>query len=70
VQHHLYHSFIKEKYNYLLDRIEEDDVEGCFGIPHMPLPTCVPNKDDRKLLDFGDQLNVEVGTKNMTGLNI
>jgi len=41
VQHYLYHSFIKEEYGYLLDGIDKDNVEGCIGIPLMPLPTCV-----------------------------
>jgi len=60
VWHHLYCSFIKEEYGYLLDGIEENDVQGCIGIPHMPLPTCVkryikqqfPSEDGRPLIGF------------------
>jgi len=60
VQHYLYRSFIKEEYGYLLDGIDEDNVEGCIGIPHMPLPTCVEqyikrqffNEDGRPLVGF------------------
>jgi len=41
VWHSLYHTFIQEEYSCLLDEKDEDNVEGCNGLPHMPLPCCV-----------------------------
>jgi len=63
VWHHLYCSFIKEEYGYLLNGIEEDDVDGCIGIPHIPLPNCIemyikwqfPNEDGSPFIGFWGQ---------------
>jgi len=40
VQHYLYRTFIHEEYAYLMDHNIEDNVDGCIGFPHVPLPLC------------------------------
>jgi len=60
VHHYLYRSFIHEEYAYLMEQNIEDNVDGCIGLPHMPLPLCIeryikqqfPNKDGRPFIEF------------------
>jgi len=60
VCHYLYQTFIHEEYAYLMEQNIEDNVDGCIGLPHMPLLLCLeryikqqfPNEDGRPFIGF------------------
>jgi len=60
VRHYLYGFFIEKEYSYLLDEIDEDNIENRNRLPRLPLPCCVeryikrlfPNEDGRPFVGF------------------